>query len=74
MPVNNEEVINISRRLEQIQHRLRRRKPIPRIERRPSVDVVDGAVERVGGPERRVQPVARHAVRSEQHVPGVPED
>lgn len=38
----------------------------------PAVDVVNGAVEGVGRPERGVQGAAWHAVRAQEHVGCVP--
>ena len=59
--------------LEDVEHALRGREAVARLPRRPAVHVVDGAVERIRGPDRRVQPPARHAVRAEKHVPEVPQ-
>lgn len=72
--VHRHEVVDVGDGLDDVQHGLRGSEAVAGIERRPAVDVIDGAVERVRRPDRRVQLVPRHAVRAQQNVPGIPED
>lgn len=73
MRVHNIQVVQIATRLDEVQDSLRSGEAVARVIRRPAVDVVDGPVPRVPGPQRVPFP-AGHGVRAQQHVGRVPED
>ena len=74
MVVDNPEVVDVTDGLKDVEHSLRSSEAIMRIKGGPSIDIVDLSVQRVRGPDGRVQPSTRHAMWSQQDVARVPDD
>jgi len=72
--VHNPQVVNVAGGLDQVHYGLRGCETILRIVSGPAVDVVDRAVKSIGSPDRRVQPAARHAMRTQEDVACIPRD
>lgn len=71
-PPHGGHVVQVHEGLDDVERRLRGREPAVAIPRRPAVDIVDAAVQRVRLPQWRVVLAARHRVRPQEDVARVP--